>query len=255
MTIKKLCLVVIIISICLSSLIAEMITLKDGKQIEGEILSMNAQFIVLEKITGDVIKIDVNDIGNINYSETNQPLPQEQMNQNHVPGPSAIPQSNSHIPVPVNVTPINPNPYAYVEQFPMRTGLLDPELEARKRLVAFNEQMKNPLLSTSLGLVFPGAGHFYCEKIAAGFFFLGTRVVFAGMTWYGFSRKIDPNTMATSYNDIVIGSAGAVGFVTMTVIEAINAYSCAEDFNRTLRLKLGIDTLHEQALPAFNAQH
>lgn len=238
-------------SICLPLLMAEMITLKNGEQIEGEILSMNSQFIVLEKITGDVIKIDVQNVSNVNYSQTNRSIAQEQVSQNLVPQYAAMPKENA--PVPVPITPINPYPFA--EQFPVRTGLIDPELEGRKRLVAFNEKSKNPLLSTSLGLVFPGVGHFYCEKIAAGFFFLGTRSIFAGMTWYGFSRKTDPNTMTTSYNDIIIGTAGAVGFVTMTIIEAINAYSSAEDFNRTLRLKLGIDTLHEQALPALNSQY
>ncbi len=238
---KEIITFILLFFLSFSVLMAEIITLKNGDAIEGVILSMDSKIVRIEDINGTVMEVNRDMISSINYAsqntKINQPLHE-------------IPLSE-----PTPVTPINPYPALHFEPTPFQSGLLDPELEARRRLVSYNEQSKNPLLATSLSLVFPGTGHFYCHKIASGFFFLGTRTIFAGMTWYGFSKNIDPDTQKTSYNDVIIGSAGAVGFVTMMIIEAIDSYTSATDYNTNLRLKLGIDTLHESSLPIFDSQY
>jgi hypothetical protein len=233
---------------------AERVTLITGDVIEGVILSMESNTVRLKDPNGIVMEIEKDMIASIDYSTQNDSIvePKAQMNGS----PDAYkPVRNQIAPEYGAVSPINPYPVVHYDPSPFESGLLDPELEARKRMVSYNDQRRNPLLATSLSIVFPGTGHFYSKKIAAGFFFLGTRAIFTGMTWYGFSQKTDPNTGKTSYNDILIGSAGAVGFVTMMIIEAIDSYSSAMDYNNNLRLKLGIDTLHENTVPNFEEQY
>jgi hypothetical protein len=53
------------------------------------------------------------------------------------------------------------------------------------------------------------------------------------------------------YNDIIVGSIGAVGFSALTIFEVIDAYYSAEEFNDILMLKLGIETVHEDVMPIF----
>jgi len=254
MTKKKIVLIFLIAFLLMSTLMAERITLNNGDRIEGTILSMDSQMVRIEDGNGIVLEINKDMIASIDYSSQGEPEreAQEQIsgmsNSYHTQQPPAVAG-------PVPVSPINPHPAVHFDPAPMQSGLLDPELEARRRMVSYNDQRKNPLLAASLGIVFPGTGHFYSRRIAAGFFFLGTRAIFTGMTLYGFSKRTDPNTQNSSFNNIIVGSAGAVGFVTMMAIEAIDAYTTASDYNYNLRLKLGIDTLHENALPAFDAQY
>jgi len=251
---KLFVLLLVILSLCLTTLMAERITLITGDVIEGVILSMESNTVRIKDPNGIVMEIEKDMIESIDYSsqQDNPAAPSQPMNgqQN-----GYQPQPNQPAANPAAIGPINPYPAVHYEPSPFESGLLDPELEARKRMVTYNDQRRNPLLATSLSVVFPGTGHFYSHKIAAGFFFLGTRAIFAGMTWYGFTPRTDPNTGDTSYNDIVIGSAGAVGFVTMMVVEAIDSYSSAVDYNNNLRLKLGIDTLHENTVPRFDDQY
>lgn len=247
---KTLIFLLLILTLCVSTLTAERITLITGDAIEGVILSIESDTVRLKDPNGIVMEIEKNMIASIDYSSVEEKAlePTQQMN-----GVSNTYQSVPN--TPVAVSPINTYPVVHYDPSPFESGLLDPELEARRRLVTYNDQRKNPLLATSLSIVFPGTGHFYSHKIAAGFFFLGTRAIFAGMTWYGFTQRTDPNTDKTSYNDILIGSAGAVGLVTMMIIEAIDSYSSSVDYNSNLRLKLGIDTLHDNTVPVFEEKY
>ncbi len=254
MTIKKIIFSLLIISLFLSTSLAETITLKNGDSIEGIIVNIESDTVRLKDLNGIILEIEKDMIASIDYS-SRQDSPVELKEQvNGLPYAYQPVQSTS-VPEPVAVSPINPYPVVHYDPSPFVSGLLDPELEARRRMVSYNDQRRNPLLATSLSLVFPGTGHFYSRKIAAGFFFLGTRAIFAGMTWYGFSQTTDPNTDKTSYNDILVGSTGALGFVTMMIIEAIDSYSSAVDYNNNLRLKLGIDTLHESSIPVFEKHY
>jgi len=229
---------------------AEKITLTTGDLIEGTIIDMDSNVVNVEDVNGVILEIKRELIASIEYVSNGNTNTVSELSGNIQRTYETVPS------VPVSqavlISPINTQPAYYFNNMSNNSGLLDPELEARRRMVAYNEQKKNPLLATSLSVVFPGTGHFYSNKIAAGFFFLGTRAIFAGMTWYGFTTRTDPQTSITTYNDFLVGSAGAVGFITMTIIEAIDSYSTASDFNDNLRLKLGIDTLHENALPVFD---
>jgi len=225
------------------TLMAETITLTTGDLIEGTIINMDSSGVKVEDVNGVILEIKRELIASIDYDSNEKAYTVSEQ-------PVNIQKTYEPVP-PVPVSPINTQPAYYFDNVPYESGLLDPELEARRRLVSYNEQKKNPLLATSLSVVFPGTGHFYSNKIAAGFFFLGTRAIFAGMTWYGFTTRTDPNTSITTYRDFLVGSAGAAGFITMAIIEAIDSYSTASDFNDNLRLKLGIDTLHENVVPVF----
>ena len=251
---KKIVFFLCMISLFLSTLMAETITLKSGDLIEGIILSMESDTVRLKDPNGIILEIEKDMISSIDYSIQQNRHSELNEQIDGVPNYYQAIHSTS-ISEQVAESPINPYPIVRYDPSPFESGLLDPELEARRRMVSYNEQRRNPLLATSLSLVFPGTGHFYSRKIAAGFFFLGTRAIFAGMTWYGFSQRTDPNTDKTSYNDILVGSAGAIGFATMMIIEAIDSYSSANDYNNNLRLKLGIDTLHENIIPVFEEQY
>lgn len=244
----------LILTLCFTTLMAERVILMTGDVIEGVILSMDSNTVRLKDPNGIVMEIEKDMIESIDYSSQQNTTNEPRNQTNGVPS-SYQPVQHQVVHEPGAVSPINPYPVVHYDPSPFESGLLDPELEARKRMVSYNDHRRNPLLATSLSIVFPGTGHFYSHKIAAGFFFLGTRVIFTGMTWYGFSQKTDPNTGKTSYNDILVGSAGAVGFVTMMIIEAIDSYSSAVDYNNNLRLKLGIDTLHQNAVPNFEEQY
>jgi len=251
---KKIVFLFLIAFLFLSTLMAESIILKNGDRIEGSIVSMDSQTVRIEDANGIILEIDTDMIDSVDYSSQSEPVREANEQISGIPNSYQTHQSPA-VSGAVPVSPINPYPGIHFDPSPLQSGLLDPELEARRRMVSYNEQRKNPLLAASLGIVFPGTGHFYSRKIAAGFFFLGTRAIFTGMTLYGFSRKTDPNTQVSSYNDVIVGSAGAVGFVTMMAIEAIDAYTTASDYNYNLRLKLGIDTLHENAVPIFEEQY
>lgn len=251
---KKIVLITLLVFFSFSILSAERINLKNGDMIEGIILSMDSQMVRVEDSNEVILEIKTDMIDSIDYSSQDtipegneRPIAQHQNTYQ--------PVQKAQFKEAVSLGPINAQPAVHFESTPFQSGLLDPEFEARRRMVSYNEQKKNPVLATSLSLVFPGTGHFYTREIASGFFFLGTRVIFAGMTWYGFSKQTDLNTEKSSYNDILVGSAGAVGFVTMMIIEAIDSYTSATDYNNNLRLKLGIDTLHKNTVPIFEEQY
>jgi hypothetical protein len=251
---KLFVLLLVVLSLYYTTLMAERVTLITGDVIEGVILSMESNTVRLKDPNGIVMEIEKDMIESIDYSTQQNSTVEPRDHMNVAPN-SYQPIHIPTVPEPAAVSPINPYPVVHYDPSPFESGLLDPELEARKRMVTYNDQRRNPLLATSLSIVFPGTGHFYSHNIAAGFFFLGTRAIFTGMTWYGFSTRTDPNTGETSYNDILIGSAGAVGFVTMMILETIDSYSSAVDYNNNLRLKLGIDTLHENTVPVFDEQY
>lgn len=224
---------------------SEKIILTDGQVVEGYMLSMDEQTIKIKMNDGNVVAINRDQIVSIDYQkETSVNTNAIQLTQQ--------PLQSAQMPVVAPIEAYPPVSYP-IDPYSV-SGLLDPELEARNRIVKFNERKKNPMLASSLGLVFPGCGHFYSEKIGEGFFFLGSRALFGTMIWYGFKPKItDPNSdpVQTTYNDIVVGSVGAVGFTAVTIFEVIDAYYAAEAFNDNLKLKLGIDTLHSDVVPIF----
>ena len=246
MSLKKTVLILLCLSLLLLTGFSEKVFLKNGEAIEGRILSMNEQVITLEKVDGTTIRIDRNNVRLVDYESSGNRQPAEQIPEEY-PANGNQPQPAPQPPVaPIPNAPVyQPNPVGYVDT------LIDPELEGRRRMVEYQEEQKNPALAAGLGTIFPGTGHFYCGKIAAGFFFLGTRVLFAGATVYGFQSVTDPNTNTKKLRDPWIGTAGAIGFTALTIIEAIDAYSSTVDYNKTLRLRLGIDTINPEVMPAF----
>ncbi|HOO33585.1 MAG TPA: hypothetical protein PK466_11570 [Thermotogota bacterium] len=219
---------------------AERINLSNGKMIEGYILSINQDTMEIQLSDDSILTVNRNEIVSVDY--------QVSAVKNEIPTQSVpIASSVSNI---VPIQEIYP-PVSYPIDIYAGSGLLDPELEARKRIVKYNERKKNPFLASTLGLVFPGCGHFYSEKIGEGFFFLGSRALFGTLIWYGFKTRIDTETGAGVYNDVVVGSVGAVGFTALTLFEVIDAYYASEAYNDNLKLKLGIETLNDDIMPIF----
>jgi hypothetical protein len=247
MTIKKSILIVLLVFLMISVAFSERVTLTSGEILEGELLSMDQETITFKTMDGNVVSINRTDVAAIDY----QKEVYNTTKTGQIPVTAGVQQLQQPVAPIAPMQEVVYPPVAYPIDIYAGSGLLDPELEARKRLVTFNERKKNPFLASSVGLVFPGCGHFYSEKIASGFFFLGSRVLFGTLTWYGFKSEIDPNTSLSVYNDIIVGSIGAVGFSALTIFEVIDAYYSAEEFNDILRLKLGIETVHEEVMPIF----
>ncbi len=241
----KYAIIIILFGLLLGGIFAESITLSDGQVIEGEILHMDEEMIKVKLYDGNIFSISRKEVMGVDYQEN---TPHKELSVEKIP-----------LTAPVTATPVSPSvvpfetypPVSYPIDIYAGTGLLDPELEARKRIIKFNERKKNPFLASTLGFVFPGCGHFYSEKIGEGFFFLGSRTLFGTLIWYGFKTRIDAQTEQPVYNDIVVGSVGAVGFTAVTIFEMIDAYYASEAFNDNLKLKLGIETLHDDVIPLF----
>jgi len=241
MKIRRLFIVALLLLFCVTSIFSERITLNDGKELEGYPLYMDQEIMKIKLIDGEIISVKREDVVSIQYDNSYA----ENVNGQNFPAEKKVPY--------LDITPIGAiyPPVSYPIETYTGMGLLDPELEARKRIVKYNENRKNPTLAASLGFVFPGCGHFYSGRIGEGFFFLGSRTLFGALTWFGFKKRIDANTNKSVHNDLVLGSVGAVGFTAITIFEVIDAYYTAEAFNENLKLKLGIETLHDNVMPVF----
>ena len=164
---KNLTLLFLLLVLLISTLTAEIITLKNGDAIEGTILTMNSDVVRMEDSNGIILEVKKDMIASIDYSNGNEYPEDNNRQMSSIPN-AYQPIQNSQMPEAVPVSPINPYPMVHYDPAPFESGLLDPELEARRRMVSYNEQRKNPLLATSLSIVFPGTGHFYCNKMASG---------------------------------------------------------------------------------------
>jgi len=133
---------------------------------------------------------------------------------------------------------------------------IDMEFESRKRVLLYQERAKDPLLSVGLSLVIPGGGHFYTERWGAGVFFFATRAIFTGVTLWGFwttATEGENDEPVFRMNSPIVGTVGAVGLTTMLILECVDSFSGVNRYNDMLRVRLGIDKVDTQLIPAMPA--
>ncbi len=229
--IKKYVLIISLSLITLLSCFADIIYLNDGTELNGNIVYMDEVSLKVSFSDGSIRIIDRAKVGFIR--------PANGTTVENIPTTPVVPTA---IPAPVTVGS------TYLDT---SSSIVDVEFESRKRILMYRNGEKTPVFASGLGFVFPGVGHFYCEEWLKGVFFMSTRIGTAALACWGLSQVQDPaydDLEKLKFNNLVWGGIGAGSFAILTLIEVIDAYNSATNYNDILRMQLGIDTLDSNVI-------
>jgi hypothetical protein len=219
--------------LCLSAF-SDWILLSDGTKIQGTVIRFDESIIEFALVNGGLLNITRDAISTIEYS----PIASHSIH-------STTPHTLS--PQGISAPPYGPADLSTSWQYPFIAGewlAIDTELEARKRLLMYNERLKDPWMAAALGFVFPSSGHLYTEEWIRGLFFLGARALCVGVGLWGFHTWFNEETEEWIAMNPTVGAVGLGGFALFTIWESVDAYFSAERYNRMLRLRLGIEDLY-----------
>lgn len=216
---------------------SDWIHLVDGTKIQGTIVHTDETHLEISLKAGGTIRLARETIARVELAQVPavDPAPQRPVHQQPV---QPLPLGQ---PLPFG----QPAPLSYANPlWSPAVGLdlygVDMEMVARQRLLMYNDRRKDPWMAVGLGMIFSSTGHLYTEEWLRGLFFLGTRSLFAGLGLWGFQTRLNDDDEPVFVNPMV-GSVGLGGFALFTVLEGVDAFFSAERYNRTLRIRLGID--------------